>query len=372
MKYLTGKDAYVGLLVALSSVEWIIFTIMSSLLLKHYKKIELTTISVAGIALSFALLPFVKRVWSFVIVETFKTFFAAASTVTLGLFIRDIASKRNLGKIEGFYFTLMNIAYLIGPLFGGLIAKAYHFSMTFVLAAIISTITLIILLVGKPKEKTYIEEKHEKIITDIKDYFANKNMAIVFLVSVGLAMWWAILYTYVPLFVTERGFDEAVVGYALALFVVPLLVLEIPAGMLADRFGYRRFLLFGFVLMSVVLFVTAFVSNIYIFIALITFACIGSAFVEPLREAYFFRIAPRKDETRFYTIYRVAMDIGYFVAPLLFSSVLLVTNNSYKMLYFVGALLLLFFGLFAVFLTKVRKKGYAETIVGHEEKESSY
>lgn len=370
VKNLVREDTYVGLVVALSSVEWIVFTIMMSYLLKKVKKVPLTKLALAGFALCYAIIPHVTTIWQFLAVDLFRSFFAAGATVTMGLFIRDVAGKKNIGKIEGFYYTLINVAWLAGPIAGGMVAVLFSQKATFSLAAIIAATALCILMVGNIREKKAPDQIDEKFFTRIKEYFRISNLSIIYLIGVGLACWWAVLYTYVPLFVTEHGFTEKTVGITLALFTIPLILLDFLAGWLADKYGYRRFLSSAFLIMSILIMVAAFTQNVYLFIGLIVAGCIGAAFIEPLHEAYFFKAVSKKEETRFYPVFRTGYEVGYLFAPLIFSGVMFITNGSFNALFLVASIMMLFFCIMAVFLRKIKKKGSGAVIVeGGSEKE---
>lgn len=370
IKSLVKEDTYVGLVIALSSIEWIIFTIMMSYLLKKIKKVPMTKIALAGFALCYAVIPHVTNIWQFLILDLFRSFFAAGATITMGLFIRDIAGKKNIGKVEGFYFTLFNIAWLAGPLAGGLIADLYSQKVVFSFAAVIAATALGIIMIGRIKEKINSEQDTEGFFTKIKAYFRISNLTIIYLIGIGLASWWVVLYTYVPLFVTEHGFTEKTVGITLALFTIPLILLDFIAGGLADKYGYRRFLSTAFLIMSVLIMVAAFTQNVYLFIGLIVAGCLGAAFIEPLHEAYFFKAVSKKEETRFYPVFRTGYEVGYLFAPLIFSGVMFITNGSFNALFLVASVMMLFFCIMAVFLRKIKKKGSGAVIVeGGSEKE---
>ncbi|MBU2638176.1 MAG: MFS transporter [Nanoarchaeota archaeon] len=369
IKQLVGQDMYVGLVVALSSVEWIIFTIMMSYFLKKIKKAPLTKIALAGFALCYAIIPLVTTLWQFLILDLFRSLFAAGATVTLGLFIRDVAGKKNLGKVEGLYFTLINIAWFAGPLAGGFVAAIFSKSVTFSLAAIIAAIALCILMVSNVKEKSQPVQSEESMITRIKDFFSTRNLTIIYLIAIGLATWWTVLYTYVPLFITEHGFTEKAVGITLALFTIPLIIFDFIAGWLADKYGYRRFLASAFLIMAILLMVAAFTQNVYLFIGLIVTGCLGAAFIEPLHEAYFFHAVSKKSEMRFYPVFRTGYEVGYLIAPLIFSGIMFLSSGSFYALFLVAALMMFFFCLMAVLLRKIKKKGDISVIVETSEKE---
>jgi MFS-type transporter involved in bile tolerance (Atg22 family) len=43
---------------------------------------------------------------------------------------------------------------------------------------------------------------------------------------------------------------------------------------------------------------------------------IGSAFIEPVKEIYFFKIVEKKDEEQLYGIYNASYPVAYILAPM--------------------------------------------------------
>src|SRR5215469_12648791 len=84
---------------------------------------------------------------------------------------------------------------------------------------------------------------------------------VVFLVTAGMGMVWSIL----ALYATALGASAALVGTLIAAFGGARLVVNLPAGIASERFGRRRVMLIGLVLL-----------------ALSSFAAIGLASVPPL------------------------------------------------------------------------------------------
>lgn len=352
IKKFVARDAYVGLLMALFAVEWIIITTLMDKILRKINKLHLAYISLLGLAISFLFLPLLTRLWQLILVEVFRVFCFASMVVIFGLFIRELAVKRNIGKIEGLSAVLMNIGYLLGPLLGGLIAKSYEIVYVFVFSSAISFIALGVLFFSGFKEKMKKQVVCESVVYNIKDFFKQRDFRLLYLISAGLMILWVMIYTFTPLFFKSQGATESLIGIALAIVVVPLLLLEVITGTLADRHGYRKYFILGFSMIAVALFFAAFMKNLYFFIGFLVIASFGAAFIEPLREAYFFKLVKKKDETRFYTVYRTASDMAYLVAPLLFSAVLLLTDDNYTPLYIVGAILMVMFAVLSSFLKR--------------------
>ena len=97
----------------------------------------------------------------------------------------------------------------------------------------------------------------------------------------------------------------------------------------------------SFVILGFVALLTYFTNPFYTIIAIIL-ASFGGAFVEPLKDAYFFKeIRSKEKQNRLFPIFKSSADVGSLLAPALFSTILLYLD--FKGLFvFAGVLMLLF------------------------------
>lgn len=352
VKELIENDSYVGYFAASLAFLMIIYSFLIQPLLARFKKISILKFGLIGLSASFVAIYFVNSIYTLLIVELFRTFFLTCILVPTALLIRDVANKKNLGKTEGFYFTIANLAWMIGPLLGGLIANYYGLKEIFLLSAILPLLSFVIISSKKFKEHNVLHKIHHRIPANLSDFVKSKSHALLFIMSMGLLFWWSMIYTFIPLYINDSGFSVETVGIVLFMVVLPLILLEVPAGNLADKWGYKKFFFFGFLIMSILAASTFFINSPIIVLTLIVCGSIGAAFVEPLREAYFFEITAKSNENRFYSIHRIAVPIGQLVGPVLFSTFLLFSTYKYLFL-FIGTLMFIF-SIISLFIKEVK------------------
>ncbi|MBI5391775.1 MFS transporter, partial [Candidatus Woesearchaeota archaeon] len=352
VKEFVKNDAYVGYVFTFSSLLLILLTFVVVHLLRLYPKYKLLRMSLIGFTLTYLVLPFLTTLNQLLFLTIFRAFFIVTALMTTGLLIRETVDKKGkLGSTEGFYFTILNLAWLFGPLIGGPFAKRFGFNTTFLLAGGFAFIAYLI-WAYKSKEHKLEDEKKETnnkhFLENLKEYLHHKNLIVVYLLSFGLPFWWSLIYIYLPLFLAAKAVSASVIGYALFLVVIPLIFLEFPIGRIADKIGYRKLLVFGYLFMAIIAFLIARSEDYIWIIGLFIIGCFGTALVEPLREAFFFKITKKDDELRFYSVYRTAFDTGYLVAPIIYSVAL--SAGSFKSLFLAGAFLMLLFGIIAAFI----------------------
>ena len=97
--------------------------------------------------------------------------------------------------------------------------------------------------------------------------------------------------------------------------LIPFIVLEIPAGIIADKYiGEKELLFAGFAVITVSLFLFYYIETptVWIWAAVLFASRIGAALVEAMREAYFFKIIDVKDVDHI-NIFRMTGPLGYIL-----------------------------------------------------------
>ncbi len=113
------------------------------------------------------------------------------------------------------------------------------------------------------------------------------------------------------------GFSREGVG-AIKSTITPLLyLLPILAGAIADRFGYRKVLMFAFTLMSAGYFFTS-ISTSYgiVFLSLIVMA-IGAGFFKPIISGTIARVTDESNSSLGFGVYYWSINLGAFLFPLI-------------------------------------------------------
>lgn len=113
------------------------------------------------------------------------------------------------------------------------------------------------------------------------------------------------------------GFSREGVG-AIKSTITPLLyLLPILAGAIADRFGYRKVLMFAFTLMSAGYFFTS-ISSSYgiVFLSLIVMA-VGAGFFKPIISGTIAQVTDESNSSLGFGVYYWSINLGAFLFPLI-------------------------------------------------------
>ncbi len=147
----------------------------------------------------------------------------------------------------------------------------------------------------------------------------------------------SVLSVYLVLNVSEGGlgFSKESVGIIKSTITPLLYFLPILSGAIADRFGYRKTLMFAFVMMSLGYFLTSlFASYVPVFISLILMA-IGAGFFKPIISGTIARTTDKSNSTLAFGIYYWSINLGAFLFPLILVPIL--KQISWKYIFIMAA-----------------------------------
>ncbi|MBN2457522.1 MFS transporter [Candidatus Woesearchaeota archaeon] len=256
-------------------------------------------------------------------------------TVSQGILISDSCAKKDLGKTEGYVYAIRNIGYMIGPLLGGFIAGKLGIHYVFIFSAVFVLFGMTLFRLAKIKEINHHTKDDATIkgsIMNMKNFFSKKRFTLLYAVSGGISLYWGMIFIYVPLYILKSGYGEHIAGIVLFAVSAPLVIFEYKVGKVADIYGYKRFFIYGYLLLALFSLFSYFSGNIIILIVCLTVGSIGASFLEGTRESFFFLNVTKSEEEKYY---------GPFITH---------TDSFSTIGKFAGAVFLIFFPLKAIFL----------------------
>ncbi len=119
----------------------------------------------------------------------------------------------------------------------------------------------------------------------------------------------------VPLFAKDFGVSTTMVGLTLTVFALARLILNVPAGMIADRFGRRYLLVGGPIITSIGMFGSGFAGDIWTLLAWRFVAGAGSAFYMSGALVYLIDVARPDQRARYIATNQWALSLGVALGP---------------------------------------------------------
>lgn len=148
---------------------------------------------------------------------------------------------------------------------------------------------------------TRLRESHELIVL----------CGATFLVMAGQG----VVSPIIPLYAKDFGVSATMVGLTLTVFALARLVLNVPAGIIADRYGRRVLLVGGPVLTAIGMFGSGHAGSIETLLAWRFVAGAGSAFYMSGAMIYLIDIAPPHKRTRYVATNQWALSVGVALGP---------------------------------------------------------
>lgn len=261
----------------------------------------------------------------------------------IDILIEHFSTDNLTGKIRGFYLTIYNSAFMIGPLFAGFILKENSFRMVYLIAGIfIITMTLIYMRYLENIPITIKKHGNTFWLSFIK-LSKNRDLWRVYVSSIMLYFFFSWMAIYIPIYLTNIihfGWDK--IGLMFGIMHVPYVLFEIPIGRLADRCKCEKEIIsIGFVIIGIS---TAFLSELGdsgFFFWAITLAMtrLGASFVQVGTESYFFKKTTEKDGGLI-AVFRNAAPIAYILGPL--TATIFLSFVSFENLFIIlGAIMIL-------------------------------
>jgi dipeptide/tripeptide permease len=148
----------------------------------------------------------------------------------------------------------------------------------------------------------------------------------------------SVLSAYLALAVTDGGlgFSKVSIG-AIKSTITPLLYfLPILSGALADRYGYRKFLLLAFTCLSAGYFFSGFMTGYGAIFGTLLIMAVGAGFFKPLISATIARTTDQTNSSLGFGIYYWSINLGATIIPL---AVAVIKQYSWPWVFFTSALM---------------------------------
>lgn len=291
---------------------------------------------VASIGAAFSTTPF----WAVIF---FLLYASVAMMIyyNLDLLLEEVSPEGETGEIRGVYMTMDNAAVMGGPLLISLLGEGRNFSQIYLASAALLIPIFLLLAFG-------LRLRHPKAgmgkNLPWSAWKENFNLRRITYARFTLELFYALMTIFVPIYLHEKlNFDWTQIGIIFTVMLMPFILIEWPAGELADRrLGEKEMLLLGFffaglsVIPMVFLGKTAFYWTVFLFLSRV-----GASLIEIMTETYFFKHVNQED-TGLISIFRLSRPGGLIAGALI--GALTVTLYSYNALFLILAIIL-FFGM---------------------------
>lgn len=323
--------------------------------IEKYSKSLLFVFSLFFVGSSYILFSFSNNAFLFVISSVILTIFVTIRIASFGIMIRDKSNKKFVSRNEGVIYTSLNISWLVGPLIAGYISQKIGIPAVFLFSAGLVFCAIALFKLFKIKDINTKKRLDKNLIIEFKEFFRDKYRTMAYLVYIGQAFWYIIIYLLIPVYMIQKGLEIIWVGYFLFAFTIPLVLFEFKFAKLAGKIGFRKIFTSAFFILFLSSTLCFFFSeSIYLILIILALSGFGIALLEPNTEAHFFDVLKtKKEEPKFYGPYNTSVDIGNFFGK--FLSGILLLFLPFKFVFVLFSLIM-----FAFFLLSFKVKNVIE------------
>jgi MFS family permease len=255
------------------------------------------------------------------------------------------AEKRNEGM--GFYGIASIIGMAIGPALG---LSLMNYSLTLLLTAstILAALGLVVsFFINYEKSQNKTVNKSAK---PAKAVILEKTAIPPALVLLCITLTYGGIVSFIPLYAGARGVQN--IGLFFTVYALVLLISRPIIGKLADRYGGRKFVAPGILLIAAALGVLIKADSLPLFLLSGIIYGIGFATVQPILNAIVVSLAPPERRGAANATFTTAMDLGIGIGSIILGFI--VQQSGYESMYGISAIFALL-GIIVFYLILYRK-----------------
>lgn len=320
--FLDGTGANIleiSLVLFVGGVAATIIMIPSGLLSDRYRRRNILILSSIMYALAAFYLTTVRSweqsILGFTLFSSAFSIFLPASTTL----IADNADPSRMATTYSFVNAAWPLGLMIGPVLGGFLADNYGWNYTFYVVVLFSLLSII------PNyffRRTY---KGDKMLDKKRakgTFFTRRIITLLFLFSLSqifLSSARGILNPVIPLYLTENfNINKTTVGFFFSMGLgVATLVAQVPSGMLADRYGYKRILAYSILPIPIIILFWPVIGD-YLLLTILYMFIVGLwSTTWSVAQAYLMNLTPILERGLVISIRQTAVRLGFTIGPLI-------------------------------------------------------
>lgn len=245
-----------------------------------------------------------------------------------------VAEEGTTGRVRTIFLTAWNIAALVAPLFvGALLVNSDAYGRVFLAAAAVLVPFIVLFAArrlphGAPLSPSPMRDTLTCIMRDRDLTAVTFGHLVLYLFYI-----WAPLY--IPIYLHNvLGIPWSSLGWMFSIMLIPYVLIEYPAGWVADRLlGDKELMLAGFLIAGGALASVSLLTPttpIFLILCILISSRIGAALIESMNEGHFFRRVSERDINSV-SIFRGVWPLADVIGPIV-GSLILVFGN-YQLLF---------------------------------------
>ena len=304
-------------------------------ILHWFTKTKLLYMVMALLGACYCMMSFSVKPSTFIILDYVACFASTMLGVLLPLFLSEFSKGIGMANLNARRLLLENIGAFIAPMFAMIIVNKFddNYRIPLLAAGAIYFSGLLFFkhfgLVQKEKQIKRVNMKRtfRALRLVAIAFFKRAGMLRAYVVNFGFYALRAMRLLYVPIIVIENGFSNEVLGVVLSAGILPYIIMDLFVGKLIKKYGTKKLLSIGFMSFAMLSVVAIFVKG-YALLSVFVLWQISGAFMESCHDLLFFDEMPKKEQNRFYGIFRTSVNIPSVIVPILGTLCIAVFDNT--------------------------------------------
>ncbi len=257
---------------------------------------------------------------SWIIIPAFIIRYAALilMLINFDIYLEQSSSNKEAGAVHTSYLTFYNLAWLMSPILASWLVGQDNYVNTFRFSFwIILLLGLCLLWLGRR-----LPQGHHPILNEVKlsatlqKIRHSHDLRKIIGSTVCLYIFYAIAVLYVPLRLhDELGFSWQQLGIIFTIMLLPFVLIQYPAGLIADkRWGEKEMLITGNIILALSCLAFWFINShsLILWAAILFISRLGAAITEAMQETYFFKKV-KAEEYGLITMFRQTRTTGWLL-----------------------------------------------------------
>jgi len=160
-----------------------------------------------------------------------------------------------------------------------------------------------------------------------RQFFSKQGMLRAYVVNFGFYALRAMRLLYVPIVVIENGFSNDTLGLVLSIGILPYIIIDLFIGGWIKKHGIKPLLTLGFLSFAAFSFLATFLTG-YVLLAIFILWQISGAFMEASHDLLFFDGMTKKEQSRFYGVFRTSVYFPSVIAPIFGSACIALFDST--------------------------------------------
>ena len=317
-------SAAVGVYASVYAAFAVVVGIFSAEILHWFTKTRLLYITMAALGACYCMMSFSVKPSTFIILDYVACFSLTMFGILLPLFMSEFSRGIGMAKINARRLLWENVGAFIAPVFAMTVVGFFddNYRMPFLAAGMIYFFGLLffkhfgIVQADKKIKPVKLQKAIRALRINAKSFFQKSGMLRAYIVNFGFYALRAMRLLYVPIIVIENGFSNETLGLVLSIGIIPYIVINLFIGKLIQRYGVKIWMTIGFVSFAIFSIIAMMVSGNAL-LAIFVLWQISGAFMESCHDLLFFNNMPRREQSRYYGVFRTSVNVPSVIVPAL-------------------------------------------------------